>query len=76
MDAWHNWTDTTHAFVIKVNERYFYKYSKNKCMTAWSLAGAKMFLHSDLDRVHAICLAEHRKKKEVKIKIVRLHEPK
>lgn len=31
-------------FAIKINERFFYKYENDRVNTAWSLAGAKIFL--------------------------------
>jgi hypothetical protein len=34
----------TQAFVIMVDDRYYYHHTKQRISTAWSLAGAKLFL--------------------------------
>ena len=53
-----------HTFVVEINGRYFYKYSNGRCLTAWSLAGAKHFQPLDIDRCKAICKAETEKGKD------------
>lgn len=43
------------AYAIRINGRFFYEISRtNRVMTAWSLAGARLFLHhGDIDTVCA-----------------------
>lgn len=37
----------TQFFAIKINDRFFWKFGKNnRIQTAWSMAGAKTYLHS------------------------------
>lgn len=60
------------CLVVLINDRYFYKYSKNRCLTAWCLAGAKHFMPCDYDECVAICEAEKKKGKECYIIPIRI----
>lgn len=56
---------------IRIDKRWFSYYSKcGHLVTAWSLAGAKLFRFTDLDRVIQICESERKKKKETYAVIV------
>jgi hypothetical protein len=69
-----------HGLAILINDRYFYKYSKNRCLTAWCIAEAKIFQPGDVDKCVAICEAETEKGKECYIIPIRVstyaeHQP-
>ena len=66
------------AIAIKVDDRYFYKFGKQKkdgsftAHTAWSLAGAKLFLVDDPFRIVAVInsIKKSRPKSRVEYKII------
>ena len=37
------------AIVLKIDDRFFYKYKNKRVQTAWCLAGAKLFIEDSLD---------------------------
>ena len=39
--------EATRAIVLQVGERFFCYYKNKRIQTAWSLAGAKLFLEND-----------------------------
>lgn len=47
-----------HAYVIQIKResgwRYFYRWKNNRLCTAWTLAGAKLFTESEIERCFEI----------------------
>ena len=63
----------TQAFVIMVDDRYYYHHTKQRISTAWSLAGAKLFLiKGSEDKMQKAVDALHGKGYPTSIKIVKL----
>ena len=56
------------SLVIEYDGRYFRCWKNNRLCSAWSLAGAKHFMPSDIFRLHKILDSiKRRKKKNIKI---------
>jgi len=66
-DLWYEGKEDVITLTVKIGERYFRKYSRGRCLTAWSQAGARHFMPMDADRCIAICNAEEIKGKKCKI---------
>lgn len=61
----------TEACVIRIGDRYFCRFGKQKRLaTAWSLAGAKLFLGDD--RIDAVMDALIAKGKKPVIEVIKL----
>ena len=63
---------TKEAFVIKIGDRFYTSHNKNLISTAWSLAGATLFLEGTFNKISDV--EDHLKMKGHKPvrKIVRL----
>lgn len=64
--------ETENAIVIQVGERFYNSYQKKRILTAWSLAGAKLFLPTDKKGIEKAEKILHDKRYKTERKIVSL----
>jgi len=60
--------------VIKVDERYYYKTQNMRILTAWSLAGAKMYRNDVHEDIQSLIDFIQERRPKAKIKLITIGE--
>lgn len=58
------------ALAIKIGTRYFYRFKNNRVYTAWSLAGAKLFLPTNFEERILPIINSLKKRKKTPIQVI------